>query len=103
MDTADLSRFLQAQESMHDRAKAEISAGRKRTHWMWFIFLQFRGLGQSRIAHVYGIADLREAQAYLAHPVLGSRLRQLVALVGASAMMPGQIFGKDVCKYMSYF
>lgn len=81
MDAADLSRFLQAQESKHDRATAEITAGRKRTHWMWFNFPQSRGLGQSRIAHVYGIADLREAQAYLAHPILGARLRQLVALV----------------------
>ena len=97
----DLGRFVVAQAAAHDRAVAEITAGRKRTHWMWFIFPQLRGLGQSRMAQEFGIVDLAEARDYLAHPLLGLRLRQLVALVGASDATPEQIFGPDTCKYRS--
>jgi uncharacterized protein (DUF1810 family) len=61
--------------------RAELAAGRKRTHWMWFVFPQLRGLGLSSMAQHYGIASLDEARAYLAHPVLGTRLRECCALV----------------------
>jgi uncharacterized protein (DUF1810 family) len=69
-----LARFLAAQEATFDRALAEVAAGSKTSHWMWFIFPQLRGLGRSERAQVYGIADRAEAVAYLAHPVLGARL-----------------------------
>jgi uncharacterized protein (DUF1810 family) len=72
--SAGLERFLAAQEATFDRALAEVSAGRKQSHWMWFIFPQLRGLGRSERAQFYGIADRAEALAYLAHPVLGPRL-----------------------------
>ena len=70
----DLSRFHEAQEATYDTALAELRAGRKRTHWMWFIFPQLRGLGRSPTAQHYGIDGLEEARAYLADPVLGPRL-----------------------------
>lgn len=76
-DPHDLSRFVEAQDrGVHERAVAELRAGTKRSHWMWFVFPQLRGLGRSSNAHRYGIADAREARAYLAHPVLGPRLRE---------------------------
>ena len=71
-----LGRFLQAQESVWPRVIAELRAGQKRTHWMWFVFPQFKGLGNSDIAQRYAIQSLAEAQAYLAHPVLAGRLRE---------------------------
>ncbi|MDX3808137.1 DUF1810 domain-containing protein [Bosea thiooxidans] len=70
----DLERFITAQESIYDRALAELLAGRKQTHWMWFVFPQLRGLGLSRTSLFYGLGPLDEARAYLAHPVLGGRL-----------------------------
>ncbi len=70
----DLSRFLQAQERDYNRALAEIRSGRKRTHWMWYIFPQFAGLGVSPLAQKYAIGSLSEAKAYITHPILGSRL-----------------------------
>jgi len=72
----DLTRFLDAQASIYDTALAELRAGRKRTHWMWFVFPQLAALGRSATAKHFGIADLDEARAYLAHPVLGPRLLQ---------------------------
>ncbi|AHM03547.1 hypothetical protein roselon_01156 [Roseibacterium elongatum DSM 19469] len=69
-----LSRFIAAQDESHDTALAELRAGRKRTHWMWFVFPQLAGLGRSEMAQRYAIRDLDEARAYLAHPVLGPRL-----------------------------
>ncbi len=69
-----LSRFLQAQEGSYDTALREIRAGRKRSHWMWFIFPQIRGLGASSTAQYYAIRDLDEAREYINHPVLGPRL-----------------------------
>ncbi len=72
--TADLSRFVEAQAGSYDRALAELRAGRKAGHWMWFVFPQVAGLGRSPTAQHYAIGDLDEARAYLAHPVLGPRL-----------------------------
>ncbi|NVO84077.1 DUF1810 domain-containing protein [Hymenobacter terrestris] len=69
-----LQRFLDAQQATYPTALTEIRNGRKRSHWMWFIFPQLRGLGFSETARFYGIADAAEAAAYLAHPVLGPRL-----------------------------
>jgi len=74
----DLDRFVIAQESSFETALAEIRRGHKRSHWMWFIFPQLAGLGRSAMAQRYAIASLDEAQAYLAHPLLGARLRACV-------------------------
>ena len=74
--TAGLARFVAAQEDTYAHALAELQAGAKRSHWMWFIFPQIAGLGRSETARFYAIADLAEARAYLAHPVLGARLVQ---------------------------
>lgn len=71
----DLQRFIAAQESNYDAALREITAGRKRTHWMWYVFPQLDGLGSSEMARRYAIRDTDEARAYLAHPVLGERLQ----------------------------
>ncbi len=75
--TADLERFRTAQDQggTYDRAVAELRAGRKRSHWMWFVFPQIAGLGTSPMARQYALASLDEARAYLADPVLGERLR----------------------------
>jgi len=69
-----LERFVAAQDPVWAQVVAELEAGRKRTHWMWFVFPQIAGLGRSETARYYAIADLAEAQAYLAHPLLGARL-----------------------------
>ncbi|WP_067499764.1 DUF1810 domain-containing protein [Actinoplanes sp. TFC3] len=91
---SDLARFRQAQEPIYDRALAELRAGAKRSHWMWFVFPQIAGLGSSPTAVRYAIADLDEARAYLGDPLLGARLiecaQALVALDGRTA---DQIFG----------
>ena len=76
-ESGNLSRFLQQQDADYPAALAQIRRGRKESHWMWYIFPQLRGLGQSTMAWCYGIADLREARAYLEHPVLGRRLREI--------------------------
>jgi uncharacterized protein (DUF1810 family) len=85
----DLQRFLDAQAGVYGTALAELRTGEKRSHWMWFIFPQLRGLGSSPNAERFGIASLAEARAYLAHPLLGARLREcvgaLLELRGASA------------------
>ncbi|MGN6548575.1 MAG: DUF1810 domain-containing protein [Pararhizobium sp.] len=73
-DPFNLERFVAAQESVFDTALAELRAGSKRSHWMWFVFPQLRGLGHSTMAQFYGIASLDEARAYLQHDVLGPRL-----------------------------
>lgn len=89
-----LDRFLEAQEPVWARVLGELKAGKKRSHWMWFVFPQFRGLGQSDMAKRFAIQSRAEAKAYLDHPVLGSRLREscelLLALKGTSAR---DIFG----------
>jgi uncharacterized protein (DUF1810 family) len=79
VDPFDLNRFLLAQNDMYDRALAEIRNGRKQSHWMWFIFPQFWGLGASEVSQQYAIRSLSEARAYLEHPVLGTRLRKCAA------------------------
>jgi uncharacterized protein (DUF1810 family) len=78
-DPFDLRRFVAAQEGVYARALAELRAGEKRSHWMWFVFPQLRGLGRSPTAERYGIVSLAEASAYLAHPLLGPRLREATA------------------------
>lgn len=84
MPEYDLTRFLHAQSDTYDQACAELAAGQKRTHWMWFIFPQIAGLGSSSTARRYAISGLPEARAYLAHPTLGPRLRAATALVNAA-------------------
>lgn len=81
LDPYDLQRFLAAQEPFYTTVVAELQAGRKQSHWMWFIFPQLAGLGNSAMAQRYAIRDLEEARAYLAHPILGARLRECAELV----------------------
>lgn len=76
-----LDRFVTAQDRVWPQVVMELGAGAKASHWMWFVFPQLRGLGRSETARVYGIADLAEARAYLAHPVLGPRLEEAVGLM----------------------
>jgi len=76
-----LQRFLDAQAPVYEQACAELQAGDKQSHWMWFIFPQLRGLGLSATAQHYGMTSQQEAQAYLQHPVLGSRLKHCMALL----------------------
>jgi uncharacterized protein (DUF1810 family) len=78
-DPYDLERFVDAQRRNYSQALAELAAGKKRTHWMWYVFPQLLGLGSSPMAERYAIASLDEARAYLAHPVLGPRLRECAA------------------------
>ena len=93
-DPFDLKRFVRAQESDYRRALEEIAAGRKRSHWMWYIFPQFAGLGLSSTSRHYAIGSLDEARAYLAHPILGPRL---IECAGATLTVEGRsahdIFG----------
>jgi len=82
-DPFDLRRFVDAQERVYGTVLAELRSGTKRSHWIWFVFPQLRGLGRSATAQRYGISSLDEARAYLAHPVLGPRLRECTGLVAA--------------------
>jgi len=82
-DPFDLQRFVAAQASVYSQVLRELSDGRKRSHWMWFIFPQLRGLGHSRMAELYAISSRNEAAAYLKHPILGPRLRECTRLVNA--------------------
>jgi uncharacterized protein (DUF1810 family) len=89
-----LARFRSAQEGVYDQALAELRAGRKRTHWMWFVFPQIAGLGSSPAAQRYAIASLAEARAYLADPVLGPRLVECcTALLAVPERSAEQILG----------
>ena len=81
----NLDRFTAAQDRAYDDVLRELRAGRKASHWMWFIFPQLKGLGRSETAQYYGIASLDEARAYLDHPLLGARLRECTDLVNAHA------------------
>ena len=91
---SDLSRFLKAQEGDYERALGEIRSGRKRSHWMWYIFPQIQGLGFSSTAQYYAIRDLQEAKDYLAHPVLGTRLKEISsALLDLEGLSASEIFG----------
>lgn len=93
-DPFNLERFVTAQNPVFETVLAELEAGRKRSHWMWFIFPQLRGLGHSSTAQFYGIASLEEARAYLAHPLLGTRLERCTGTVQASdATSLRELFG----------
>ena len=100
---ATLARFVEAQANSYAAALAEICAGAKRSHWMWFIFPQLRGLGQSPTAHYYGIASMEEARAYLEHQLLGFRYRACVeALQQLATSDPVAVFGSiDAIKLRS--
>ena len=102
-DRFDLERFVKAQIGIYDVALGELRAGRKRSHWMWFVFPQLAGLGSSPTAQTYAIGSLEEARAYLAHPVLGPRLIECVQAVNAvRERSAGDIFGyPDELKFRS--
>ena len=94
MDPFNLARFRAAQSSVYERARAELLAGAKRTHWMWFLFPQLRGLGLSETARLYGIGSQAEAAAYLADPVLGPRLIALSEIaLGHADRTARELFG----------
>jgi len=82
-DAFDLRRFVDAQAGVYDTVLAELRQGRKRSHWIWFVFPQLAGLGRSPTAQRFGISGAAEARAYLEHPVLGPRLRECTRLVAA--------------------
>ena len=88
-----LERFVVAQERMYPRALEEVKNGRKVTHWIWYIFPQLKGLGHSNKSQYYGLDGIEEARAYLAHPVLGARLREITAVVLDSDKDADAIFG----------
>jgi uncharacterized protein (DUF1810 family) len=93
-DPYHLQRFVDAQASCFAQVRSELAAGEKRTHWMWFIFPQLKGLGSSSMALRFAISGMDEAKAYLAHPVLGDRLRDCTSLVNAvSGRSVEDIFG----------
>ncbi len=93
-DPFDLQRFVDAQETVYDTVIDELRAGHKRSHWIWFVFPQLRGLGRSATAQHYGIASREEAVAYLAHDLLGPRLRECTRLVLAiEGRSIGEVFG----------
>ena len=104
----DLNRFLKAQELMYPWALREIKNGRKQTHWMWFIFPQLKALGQSSTALYYGIEDLDEAKQYLAHSVLGARLKEISeVLLNLKTNDPYRVMGDiddlKLCSSMTLF
>lgn len=102
-DPFDLQRFVTAQGPVFAQVCAELAAGRKTSHWMWFVFPQLKGLGRSATAQHFGIASREEAQAYWRHPVLGARLKQCTELVlGVEGRSANQIFGSpDNLKFRS--
>jgi uncharacterized protein (DUF1810 family) len=102
-DPYDLRRFVDAQAPVFEQVRAELREGRKRSHWMWFVFPQIAGLGHSEMARRYAISSRQEAEAYLRHPVLGPRLRECTRLVTrVDGRTIGQIFGApDDMKFRS--
>ncbi len=102
-DPFDLHRFVDAQASNYDAAISELRAGRKRTHWSWYVLPQIQGLGSSSMARRYAISGLAEARAYLAHPILGCRLRECVDAMNAhSGLSTEAILGEiDARKFHS--
>jgi len=102
-DPHDLQRFVEAQSPVISQVKSELRSGRKRTHWMWFVFPQVAGLGSSRLARRYAIGSREEAVAYAGHPVLGPRLRECTALVnGIEGRSAAEVFGSpDDLKFRS--
>jgi len=99
----NLERFITAQAPVYAQALAELRAGQKQTHWMWFVFPQMMGLGQSSASRAYGIQSLNEARSYLAHPVLGTRLRECCqAVMNVRGKSAHDIFGTpDDVKFRS--
>ncbi|WP_400769709.1 DUF1810 domain-containing protein [Methylosinus sporium] len=101
-DPFDLRRFVEAQAPVIETAMAELAAGRKRTHWMWFVFPQLEGLGSSAMAKRYAISSPAEARAFLAHEILGEKLRACTRLVLAAKRPLAEIFGApDDLKFKS--
>lgn len=103
MTDYNLQRFLDAQQDVYDQALTEVQNGRKYSHWIWYIFPQLKGLGMSYNAHYYGIDGKEEAAAYLAHPVLGKRLREITsAFLQLKAQSAQDVFGSlDAMKVLS--
>ncbi len=103
MTDYDLDRFLVAQSRDYDKARAEIAAGRKTTHWIWYVYPQLRGLGRSERSEHFGLDGLAEADAYLRHPVLGRRLVEMCELLLAHADRPAEeiLGGIDAAKVRS--
>ena len=104
----DLERFVRAQQAVYPAALAELRAGRKTSHWMWFVFPQLAGLGRSELSMRYAIGSLDEARAYVAHPVLGTRLRACAtALLATDGRTAAEIFGPidalKLCSSMTLF
>ena len=102
-DPYNRDRFLKSQEESYDTALDEVKAGRKRSHWIWFIFPQLAGLGQSPTSQFYGIKSLEEAAAYLRHPILGGRLHEsLKTLQTLEEVNADRVFGElDAIKLRS--
>jgi uncharacterized protein (DUF1810 family) len=102
-DQSDLDRFVRAQDPVLTQIRVQLRAGRKRTHWIWFVFPKLAGLGRSDTARYYALASLDEARSYLAHPVLGPRLVECTAVVNAvNDRSAHQIFGSpDDLKFHS--
>jgi len=102
-DLFNLERFVDAQAPVYQQARRELEAGRKESHWMWFIFPQIGGLGQSAMSIRFAIASMDEAKAYLAHPVLGPRLRECARLaLNVEGKTAREIFGSlDETKFRS--
>jgi uncharacterized protein (DUF1810 family) len=102
-DPHDLQRFVEAQDPVIEQVKDELRSGRKRTHWMWFVFPQVAGLGSSQTARRYAISSRAEAEAYLDHPVLGPRLRECTRIVNdVEGRSANDVFGSpDDLKFRS--
>jgi uncharacterized protein (DUF1810 family) len=102
-DMYNLQRFVDAQNAVYADVLQELTDGRKRTHWMWFVFPQIRGLGSSSTAQLFSISSLKEAEAYMRHPVLGERLREATLLVNrVNGRSVEDIFGyPDYLKFRS--
>lgn len=102
-DSCDLQRFVDAQNPVVDVVKRELRTGRKRSHWMWYIFPQMEGLGRSEMAQRYAISSRGEAEAYLSHPILAPRLRECTELVNEiNGRSTNEIFGTpDDLKFRS--
>ncbi len=102
-DPHGLNRFVEAQNPVYETVCSELRAGRKTSHWMWFVFPQLRGLGQSEKSNYYGLASRDEAKAYLDHPILGARIRECTQLVNrVGGRSAHEIFGSpDDLKFRS--
>lgn len=103
MNNYDLQRFLDAQQGDYQQALAEVKNGKKRSHWIWYIFPQLKGLGMSYNSQYYGIGGREEAKAYLEHPVLGARLREITkAFLELQGVSAHDVFGSpDAMKVLS--